>query len=65
MIEHNPLKDQKVIEYRYRLSFVTILVVRVKVGRMSRMRTLKGIFVKKKVKEFVFILKAMYTAEIF
>lgn len=50
MIEHNPLKDQKVIEYRYHLTFVTNLAVRVKVVRMSRMKMLKGIFVKKKKK---------------
>lgn len=64
MIEHNPLRDQKVIEYRSCLLFVTNLVVRVKVGKMREMNMLMYILVKIS-KRMCLKLKAPYTAELF
>lgn len=64
MIEHALLRDQKVIEYRSCLLFVTNLVVRVKVGKMSKMSMFMDILVIMS-RRVCLNLKAMYTAEVF
>lgn len=64
LIEHDLLRDQKVIEYRSCLLFVTNLVVTVKVGKMSKMSMFMDILVIMS-KRVCLNLRAMYTAEVF